>query len=298
MRLLYAEDDKEALENTQFLLSEFFTTIETAVDGEIALKKYFDMNPDVIILDVNMPKLSGLEVMAAIRVHDSEIPIILVTAYSENDKLLEAIRQGVSSYIVKPYKMHEFEEAILKVTTKVRAYQELVKLTVTDSLTNILNRFSYEKKIETVINRAQRYDTYLSFIMLDIDYFKQYNDTYGHQAGDIVIQRIANVLVEHTQREDDDAFRLGGEEFGIICLGLNKEKSLSLAERIRVGIESLQIEHHGSLICEYITVSIGVFSAKGSQIIEKETIYFNTDMALYLAKNAGRNKIAFTDESL
>ena len=125
---------------------------------------------------------------------------------------------------------------------------------------------------------------------MDIDYFKQYNDTYGHQKGDSVLERVANVLKKKTSRASDFAFRLGGEEFGIITT-LDKEKAIEFATSIKNEIENLQIEHKASDISEHLTVSIGIVSKEGESITNSSLLYKEADDCLYEAKKLGRNSI-------
>ena len=125
---------------------------------------------------------------------------------------------------------------------------------------------------------------------MDIDYFKQYNDTYGHQAGDLALEKVAYVLRKRTSRGSDFAFRLGGEEFGIITT-LNKEKVIEFANLIKDDIENLQIEHKASAISKYLTTSIGIVSKKGDEISNSDILYKEADDCLYQAKGLGRNSI-------
>ncbi len=162
-------------------------------------------------------------------------------------------------------------------------------LSITDELTNLYNRRFFNKKIKEEINRAKREDYYLSFIMLDIDYFKRYNDTYGHHQGDIALKEVSNSLMSNTSRASDFTFRLGGEEFGILFSFKNKEESLTFANVIRNDIENLKIEHKKNETSKYITVSVGIVVKKGSEIIDSDTLYKAADKALYKAKESGRN---------
>ncbi|MFA9374940.1 MAG: cache domain-containing protein [Poseidonibacter sp.] len=162
-------------------------------------------------------------------------------------------------------------------------------LSITDELTNLYNRRFFNQKIEEEINRAKREDYYLSFIMLDIDYFKKYNDTYGHQAGDNALTKVAKELALHNHRASDFVFRLGGEEFGILFLYKDKESSLEFANFLRTCIEKLEIEHKQNSASKYVTVSMGLVVRKGKDIIDSDDLYKLADEALYKAKESGRN---------
>jgi len=170
-------------------------------------------------------------------------------------------------------------------------------LSITDELTQLYNRRYFNTKIEEEINRAKRGNYYLSFLMLDIDYFKNYNDTYGHQEGDIVLQKIAKVLLKNTNRASDYAFRLGGEEFGIIFSTENEKESLLYANIIKSDIELLYLEHIDSKISKYVTASIGLVVKRGSEIKNTNELYKLADKALYKAKENGRNAISIASST-
>ncbi|WP_428028566.1 diguanylate cyclase, partial [Arcobacter sp.] len=164
-------------------------------------------------------------------------------------------------------------------------------LSITDELTQTYNRRYFNTKIEEEINRAKRNNYYLGFIMLDIDHFKLYNDTYGHHAGDLALQKVATILKKHTSRASDFAFRLGGEEFGILFSYKNENESLEYANLIKNEIFELKIEHTTSTVVPHITASLGLVVKKGQDIKNVQTIYKLADEALYNAKASGRNKV-------
>lgn len=166
-------------------------------------------------------------------------------------------------------------------------------LSITDELTQLYNRRHFNLKIEKELNRAKRDNYNMSFLMLDIDYFKNYNDTYGHQAGDEALKKVSQVLKGHTQRASDSAFRIGGEEFVIISSFSNK-KSIEFSESIQKEIESLKIEHKTSESSSYLTISIGLVVRKGSEILNSKELYILADKALYKAKKEGRNRISIS----
>ena len=164
-------------------------------------------------------------------------------------------------------------------------------LSITDVLTGLYNRRYFETTIVKEISRAKRDGKYFSFLIMDIDYFKQYNDTYGHQEGDNVLQRVGNILNDMTKRTSDFAFRLGGEEFGIIFSGLNNSRSLEFAEQVRESIENLHIIHEKNNASKYVSVSIGLSVDKNQNIGSGQEIYSIADKLLYKAKNNGRNRV-------
>ena len=166
--------------------------------------------------------------------------------------------------------------------------KHIEELSITDELTKIYNRRFFNIKIEEEINRAKRDKKEICLIMLDIDFFKQYNDTYGHQEGDIVIKSVANVLKRKTNRADDFAFRVGGEEF-VIITHIEKDKVLNYANSIKDDIENLKIEHSGNKASKYVTISLGVVCKNAIEINSSEELYKQADINLYEAKRSGRN---------
>lgn len=189
----------------------------------------------------------------------------------------------------------EFENDKISGYTAVRQditnRKKVEYLSITDELTKLYNRRYFNKVIDDEINRAKRDNHYLSFIMIDIDYFKKYNDTYGHQSGDNTLQAISNLLISDTNRISDFAFRLGGEEFGIIFSAQDKAKAFIFADKIRKDIEELHIEHKSSDVSDYVTVSVGLIAKKGTDISTSSEIYRLADEALYKAKESGRNNV-------
>ncbi len=164
------------------------------------------------------------------------------------------------------------------------------KISITDGLTNLYNRRYFDQVFPERLNLAKRLNEKLVFCMMDIDHFKQYNDTYGHQAGDITLQKVAESLTNSLQRESDFVFRLGGEEFGLLYFVKNQTDALELATKAKEDIENLQIIHEKNSASKYITVSMGLFIYENEDKTMKE-IYKETDELLYKAKQNGRNQI-------
>lgn len=165
------------------------------------------------------------------------------------------------------------------------------ELMVIDALTNIYNRRHFNEMLPMMINMAKRDKTYVSFLIMDIDFFKQYNDIYGHQEGDNALIAVAKSIKESTKRASDMCFRLGGEEFGVVFKGLDPKKANELANTIRENIQSLEIVHDGSKVDKYLTVSIGLVTKDTDKEIDKDVLYKEADELLYKAKEGGRNRV-------
>lgn len=166
------------------------------------------------------------------------------------------------------------------------------KLAVTDGLTALYNRRYFNEILAREINRATRDKSILSFCMMDIDYFKKYNDAYGHQGGDDVLISVAHTIRDSFHRGGDFAFRLGGEEFGVLFSGVNQEKALEFAQQIRANVEALSIPHSYSLANKYLTISLGLLVVDFSlESVDSNGFYSMADQALYEAKESGRNRV-------
>lgn len=170
------------------------------------------------------------------------------------------------------------------------------EMAITDSMTGLYNRRFYVQMISEEMNRIKRHRSSLVLMMLDVDNFKLYNDNYGHQAGDIVLNQVANVLKFYTSRSGEYAFRLGGEEFGILVSDMNEEGYLALAERIRRAIEMLEIQHKKNDASAFVTVSIGAAIYYHDSMTTCEELYKESDNQLYRAKDNGRNRVAIHSE--
>ncbi|MCF6339775.1 MAG: diguanylate cyclase [Sulfurimonas sp.] len=166
------------------------------------------------------------------------------------------------------------------------------KIAITDGLTSLFNRRHFDTIFSQQIKIACRANSLLCFVLLDIDFFKQYNDTYGHQDGDIALKRVALALKQVIKRPNDYVFRLGGEEFGMLYNVKNKKDAFTIAENTRKYIENLEIEHLQNTASKYLTISAGIYIIKPNDILSENQIYKKCDDALYQAKQYGKNQIS------
>lgn len=172
------------------------------------------------------------------------------------------------------------------------------EISITDGLTNIYNRRHFNETFPKIINSAKRSEELVCFLMMDIDHFKQYNDNYGHQMGDDVLIQFAACLKENLKRADDIAFRLGGEEFGIVYKSDDKESALEFAKSLCQSIEDLQMKHEYSSVSQYITASMGLVCKSPDENKAMDTIFKEADDLLYEAKIGGRNQVKSQKESI
>ncbi|WP_373479118.1 diguanylate cyclase [Geminocystis sp.] len=265
-------------------------------NGEDAMSSLEKINPDLILLDLMMPKINGLELCEQIKLnpHFQEIPIIFITASDDKKDLLKAFDLGAVDYIMKPFHNQELLARVknhmeLKFTRDElkKALVELEKLAKTDELTGISNRRNFLALAQREFHLAKRQKRVFSLLILDIDYFKRINDTYGHPVGDYVIIYVAKECVKCLRKEDLCA-RWGGEEFIIFLSETNLKEALIVANRIRRNIENQNIVVESYKI--NVTVSVGV-CAYGDEAESIDYIISCADKALLKAKKNGKNQV-------
>ena len=181
--------------------------------------------------------------------------------------------------------------AYTAICQNISSQKSIEELSVTDELTGIYNRRHFNTLFPKMIQSAQRDGSLFCFMVLDIDHFKLYNDNYGHQRGDMVLNKFALALQNSLKRVDDFSFRLGGEEFGIIYKAQTKEKALHFAQNVLENIIALKLKHEHSLVVPYVTASAGLYCKHADEISSAAEVYKDTDVLLYRAKNEGRNRV-------
>lgn len=192
--------------------------------------------------------------------------------------------------------IHKDHELLRKQGAELKkANKALQEISITDPLTKIYNRRFFDLIFSRELNRASREKNFFTFIMLDIDHFKQYNDTYGHGKGDEVLKEVASVLKSKLKRSSDFIFRLGGEEFGVMFIGVNAQKSETLAKNLLKSVEESHIVHEKNSASQYVTVSMGMVHLIPHEKTESLKVADIADKALYKAKENGRNQLAFVE---
>lgn len=289
--ILIVDDSRLNLMYISRILSDKYN-VETASSGEEALKIVFSPNvPDLILLDVVMPEMDGYEVCRKIKSEDStkNIPIIFLTGNKKEDDEIYGFSIGAVDYITKPFSTVVLNARVNTHMELIRYRNYLESISYLDGLTNIANRRRFAEYSELLWNIAKRDKKVVSLIMMDIDFFKTFNDIYGHQAGDICLYGVAQALSKIVLRKTDIIARYGGEEFVGMLQNTNAEDTFIVAEKIRKEIMKLSIPHGGSKVLDIVTISLGVASCIPDEYNSLEKLIKNADEALFYSKENGRN---------
>ena len=312
--ILLIDDLPENLKLLTELLSQLGYMVRSAISGSRGLKTAQSKHPDIILLDIKMPEMDGYQVCQAFKADPNlcDLPILFISALDETFDKLKAFQVGGVDYITKPIQIEEVVariEAHLTIQKQQRILQaeiakhkqtelalqeanyQLKLLANLDGLTQIANRRRFDDYLTLEWQRHQREKNPLSLILIDIDYFKRYNDSYGHQCGDDCLIRVAQMIAKVIKRPTDLVARYGGEEFAVILPNTDSEGALIIADSIRQAIANLAIPHQNSDVSSSVTLSMGI--ASQIPIVEQslENLISQADKALYIAKNQGRNQV-------
>jgi diguanylate cyclase (GGDEF)-like protein len=305
MRILAADDDPTSRLIAETALRSLGHECETVSDGAQAWDSFVSHRPDVIISDWSMPGLTGLELCRRIRAHGAGgyTYFIMVTSHGNLDQILEGMSAGVDDYLVKPLDSEDLQARLIgaaRVTSLHRRMaeqqtelkglnNELTALARRDPLTGLGNRRALDEDLELLEARVTRYGHRYCMALLDVDHFKSYNDTYGHQAGDQILQTVAAQL-EAQARGGDALYRYGGEEFLCIFPEQSLANGFMAVERMRLGLQRLAIPHPDSPL-GVLTISAGLAMLDPGQSRPASEVLKEADEVLYRAKQLGRNRV-------
>jgi diguanylate cyclase (GGDEF)-like protein len=280
-KVLIVDDERGVRDTLQKLTNNFGYDCKTAKDGVDAYQKINKEFFDVVVTDIKMPKMGGIELLRKIKKEGLGSDVLIMTGFSAEYTFKEVVKIGATDFIVKPFKSDELEAKLNRIIKERKLKDELLALSIQDSLTGLFNRRHFFQKTNQEMQRAKRQNRELSLILLDIDNFKQYNDTYGHLEGDKALALLGRVIQSSLRKNVDSAFRYGGDEFAILLIETTLHEAVMVAERIRRSFEMMGI---GST-----TLSLGV--AEYNFNYDIETFLNKSDMALYKAKRSGGNQI-------
>lgn len=319
VNILIVDDRTENLLVLESLLENIDCNIIKATSGNEALSLMLYYEFALVLLDVQMPDMDGFETAEYIRMNSKTryVPIIFVTAISKEQKcIFKGYEIGAVDYLFKPIepimlqsKVKVFlelynqkkmiEEQVRLLEMKVKELSELQEanfklesLSTLDGLTGIPNRRSFDDYIEMSIKSCTRLNKPISLIMADIDFFKGYNDNYGHLKGDDCLINVAKSISLSVKRPLDFVTRYGGEEFAVILPETDEEGAKIIAEIIRKNVEELEIAHKSSDVSAYVTLSLGITTKSSSIQYSKNELIEHADKALYNSKSNGRNQVS------
>ncbi|HED15596.1 MAG TPA: diguanylate cyclase [Gammaproteobacteria bacterium] len=314
LRILLVDDQKIIAEGIRGMLAdEQDMELHYCQDPAKAIHKAIEINATLILQDLIMPDIDGMTLVRFYRANNAtkDIPVIVLSSKEDPAIKSEAFENGATDYLVKlPDRMEliarirahtrqylmqcERDAALLELQALKQMLQqrnaELRLLTAQDGLTGISNRRCFDKALTKEWGRAQRHRRNLGLIMIDVDHFKFFNDTYGHQQGDKCLQAVASTIDDTVSRNGDLVARYGGEEFVVILPETDLDGAMKVAEQIRAAIENLKIEHSSSLTGKHVTVSLGCVCIQPTHDMDADSLVKQADAALYQAKEKGRNR--------
>jgi len=292
-RILVVDDDPAVRDSIHEFLIIMDYQAHAVGSAEEAMAFLRDQHMDVIITDIMMDGMDGLELTRYIKGHyDSDV--IVITGYTGDYTYEEAVYKGADDFVFKPIKFEELELRLKRVLRERRLTQErslileqLKELAITDDLTKLFNTRHFYNQIDQEVNRYRRYRRPFSILLIDVDHFKHFNDTYGHLEGDRILRRVAR-LITSCMRTMDTAYRYGGEEFTILLPETTCDDALTVAERIKEAVSGETLDYIND---SKVTVSIGATEYADTDSVSD--LVKRADHAMYIAKRKGRNRIAY-----
>ncbi len=289
-RILIVDDERININILNSLLKRDYRLM-AATSGEQAIKAAVDGQPDLILLDILMPGMDGHQVCRKLKSNPVtfSIPIIFITAMGDAENETMGFALGAVDYISKPFN-NAVVKARLGVHLRLKRQNDMLEsLASMDALTNVSNRRAYDRVCGDEWRRCQREKLPISLMMIDVDQFKQYNDNYGHGAGDECLVRMAKAINGCIHRPGDMLARYGGEEFAAIMPGTHSAGALQMAQQFHAVMAELSIPHAHSTVAPHVTLSIGVATTTRTDEVTPEQLSEAADRMLYQAKESGRN---------
>ncbi|MDZ7956800.1 MAG: PleD family two-component system response regulator [Aulosira sp. DedQUE10] len=322
--ILVADDDKTMRVLLRKAMEQEGYRVVEVNDGQQCLDAYHTIKPDIVLLDAVMPVMDGFtcckqllkiarnNLMSALASFDTDsalgntvisklwerTPILMITCLDDEDSVNRAFEAGAMDYITKPIHWAVLRQRLRRLLQQAQVYkqleaanQALQHIANVDGLTGLANRRRFDDYLNTQwINLAQE-ESPLSLILCDIDFFKFYNDKYGHPAGDVCLQKVGAVLSHTAQKNHDLVARYGGEEFAVVMPHTHAFGAVHIAAAMQAGVRNLQITHDGSEVSQYVTLSMGVATMVPTWESSPSDLIVTADKALYQAKAEGRNRI-------
>ncbi|MDJ0554485.1 MAG: PleD family two-component system response regulator [Microcoleaceae cyanobacterium MO_207.B10] len=315
-QILIVDDEKTIRLILRRVMEKDGYQVMEANNGKECLEICEKQLPNLILLDAMMPGLDGFTCCSELqkKFEEETPPVLMITVLDDQGSVDLAFQVGAKDYVTKPihwavlrqrvrrllqtqWAMNELRRQVEKermLTEKLeKANEELERLASIDSLTMLANRRYFDKFIKNEWKRGIRTSFPLSVVMCDVDFFKAYNDTYGHPAGDLCLKKVAEVICNNVNRSTDLVARYGGEEFIVVLPETDVKGAIYVAEKIRKGIKDSAIEHQNSQVSNYVTISCGVATYYPQLESDLNDLINDADLALYEAKSQGRNRVFF-----
>ena len=291
-RLLVVDDQPINIQ----VMNEIFSAqyqVFMATGGQQALDFCHRSPPDLVLLDIVMPGMDGYEVCAALKAAPDtcDIPVIFVTAHTDASEETRGLEAGAVDFISKPVNPAVVRARVKTQLTLKRQSDLMRQLVFLDGLTGVFNRRYFDQQLQTEMARAMRAQNPLSLIMLDVDFFKRFNDHYGHQAGDDCLRQVAQTLKETLRRPADLVARYGGEEFVCVLPETNFAQAIALAHELELSVRKKAIPHADSDLAGVVTISLGVAGFTTGTSGDAATLVAQADTQLYQAKASGRGRV-------
>jgi diguanylate cyclase (GGDEF)-like protein len=296
-RILIVDDSKLIAHVASTILSKRGHEVLWAQDGPEGFDKAKTQMPDLILLDLVMPHMDGYEVCRRLKADSTvtDVPVIMLTSKAESADKVKGLEMGAVDYVTKPFDEGELLARVnihLRIKELYEALQEknrqLQEIANRDGLTALYNHRYFHEQLAKDFSRAQRYQQPLSCVLFDIDHFKLFNDTYGHQTGDVILKTMGELILS-SLREGDLSARYGGEEFALILYYTSSKGAFDVAERLRRIVKGYEFYKVGDPL--HITISAGISTFPHSMIDEPGKLIECADKALYAAKQNGRNRV-------
>lgn len=309
---LLVVDDEETLRSvvSQVLSADGFTVAEAA-SGEEALEAFRARAHPLVITDIRMGGMSGIELLTEIKEHNPDTQVVIMTSHASLDSALTALRAGAYDYLVKPFESLDLISAVAgRAAEKARlvaqnrelleqltranlelqeANTALKEMAVRDGLTSLYNHRYFQEALALEVARSKRYDKACALVFMDVDNFKKYNDTHGHPQGDTLLKTLAEIMMSHL-RSCDLAARYGGEEFVLLLPETTKEAAIAMADGLRERVAEHPFAGGDTQPLGRVTISIGV-AGMPDDGAEAAVLLERADQYLYKAKNTGKNKV-------
>lgn len=307
MNILLVDDTRTEQHIMTVRLNDMGHDVICCSNGKEAIDLYNEYDFDLVIMDVIMPVMDGYEAAQEIRKQEDDwVPIIFLSGRTDPDDIAAGIEAGGDDYLTKPVdetilaakmsamkRIAAMRHRLISVSNDLEnANDELQKLANADGLTGLANRRIIDEYLDKETARSIRSEQPIAVIMIDIDNFKLYNDTYGHLAGDSCLKKVSKVLKNSVRRPEDLVGRYGGEEFCVVLPNTDMTGASFVAERIRSDVEELNIPHAKSTVGSVVTLSVGISNRVPGSKSTATQLLSDADKALYKAKSAGKNQVA------